>query len=57
MRVPSAKAQNRVSTKRGNDTLAPDMVIPRSKKDGVITNDSVVELFVFLYLNRRRSEK
>ena len=44
MRVPSAKAQNRVSTKRRYDTLAPDMVIPRFKKNRVMTNDSVVEL-------------
>ena len=44
MRVPSAKAQNRVSTKRGNDTLAPDMAIPRSKKNGVVTNEGINEL-------------
>ena len=43
MRVPSTKS-NKVSTKRVSDTLAPDMAIPRSKKNGVVTNDSVVEL-------------
>ena len=44
MRVPSTKAQNRVSTKRGSDTRAPDMEIPRSKKNRVVTNDSIDEL-------------
>ena len=53
MGVPSAKAQNRVSTKRGSDTLAPDMAIPRSKKNRVATNDSIDELFVFLYLKQK----
>ena len=47
MRVPSTKAQNRVSTKRGNDMLAPDMIVPQSKKNRVVTNDSVVELLSF----------
>ena len=49
MRVPSAKAQNRVSIKRGSDTLAPDMAIPRSKKNRVVTNDNVVELCLSVF--------
>ena len=57
MRVSSSKAQSIVSTKRRNDTLAPDMIVPQSKKNRVVTSDSVVELLSFCVLNRRRSEK
>ena len=49
MRVPSTKAQNRVSTKCRSDTHAPDMIIPRSKKDGVVTNDSIDELCLSVF--------